>query len=279
PVRAAEDIAMVDLLSGGRFMFGFGRGYQSIEFHGFNVPLDEARERTDEAIEIMRQAWSNKPLTYRGKYWTFENLNVLPKPLQKPHPPLCVAAVSPETVGHYAANGIPFIADSAATFSRCKRAIDEWRRVATEHGHPTENAGLTIQRGLVIAETEAEARAQAAHARDFQKSQKNVNLEGAPIERTGEFAASYTYWKDRYLGKNKEVDTDFMWERMLVAGDPDRVRKNIELLEEMGFRHVLFTLGHAPFTPIEENKRRLELFAKYVMPHFRKKPVAAKGHR
>ena len=269
PLRAAEDAALVDLLSGGRLMYGFGRGYQSIEFHGFDLSLNEARERTDEAIDIMRLAWTQDHFDYDGKYTKVENVNVLPKPVQKPHPPMWTASVSPETVGHYAKKGIPFITDPIATFSRLKKASDEWRRVAAEHGHDVSDTNFGTLRGLIIAETEKEARKIAERARDSQKDDRITNLQSAPIEKTGEFAAGYYYWKDRYLNKNSELTTDFFWDRMWVAGDPDRCIQVVKNIEDMGFKHVLFTLGHAPHVSMEENKRRLKLFAEAVMPHFK----------
>ncbi|MBI3744137.1 MAG: LLM class flavin-dependent oxidoreductase, partial [Chloroflexi bacterium] len=242
-----------------------------IEFQGFNIPLSEARERTDEAIDIMRLAWTKDHFSYKGKWTQFENLNVLPKPIQKPHPPIWTASVSPETIGHYAKKGIPFITDPLATFGRCKRASDEWKRLAAENGHDVSDPNFGTLRGLVIGETHKEAWDIAEKAHMSQRDTNLINLQSAPIEKTGEFAAGYYFWKDRYLGKNQELTTEFFWERMWLAGTPDRIVQTVKNLEEMGFRHILFTLGHAPQVSMEENKRRLKLFAEGVMPHFKKK--------
>ncbi|MCH7553961.1 MAG: LLM class flavin-dependent oxidoreductase [Chloroflexi bacterium] len=275
PLRAAEDAAIVDMLSNGRLLYGFGRGYQSIEFQGFNISLNEARERTDEAIDIMRLAWTQDHFDYDGKFTKVENVTVNPKPLQKPHPPMWTATVTPDTVGHYAKKGIPFITDPLATFGRLKKASDTWREVAAENGFDTTETNFGTLRGLVIAETEKEAWEMAKRARESQKDTNITNLESAPIEKTGEFAAGYYYWKDRYLSKNASLTPEFFWDRMWVAGDPDRCVGIVKNLESMGFKHLLFTLGHPPHTTMEENKRRLKLFADAVMPHFRSK-VAAK---
>ena len=271
PLRAAEDAAMVDQLSGGRLMYGFGRGYQSIEFQGFDLSLEEARERTDEALDILKLAWGDGPFSYNGKYTRVENVNVLPKPIQRPHPPLWTAAVSPQTVAHYAAKGIPFFAEALATFGRCSRAAEEWRKVAAEHGHDPNAGQLGVQRGLILGETLEEAREMAERSLAFQQAPTFINKASAPFERTGEFAASYSFFKDRYLQKNKELDVDAIWDRIWVAGDPERVRACIKNLENMGFKHLMFTVGQAPNVSVEENKRRLRLFAEEVMPHFRSK--------
>ncbi len=275
PLRAAEEAAMVDLLSNGRLMYGFGRGYQSIEFHGFNIALSEARERTDEAIDIMKLAWTKDHFSYEGRWNKVENVNVLPKPVQKPHPPMWTAAVSPETIGHYARKGIPFIVDPLATFGRCRRAAEEWKKLAAENGHDASATNFGALRGLVIAETEKAAWEMALKARDAQKDTNIINLQSAPIEKTGEFAAGYYYWKDRYLGKNQEIGPEFFWERMWLAGDPERITRIVKDFEQMGFKHILFTLGHAPHVDMAENKRRLKLFAEAVMPRFRQPVTAA----
>lgn len=277
PLRAAEEAAEVDLLSGGRLMYGFGRGYQSIEFQGFNIPLSEARERTDEIVDIMKLAWADAPVTYRGKHYTIENVNVYPKPLQKPHPPMWSAAVSPETIRHQAERGMPFITDPIATFGRCQRAADEWRSIAGPKGFDTSNVAFGCQRGLIIGETEQEARAMALRAHEMGKDENIVNLQSAPIEKTGEFAAGYYYWKDRYLGKNQELTVDFFWDRVWIAGDPRRCIERLETLEAMGFKHVIFTLGHYPTVTLEMNKRRLKIFSESVIPHFKRKAQAQPG--
>lgn len=272
PLRAAEEAAQIDVLSNGRMLYGFGRGYQGIEFNGFNVALSEARDRTDEAVDIMRLAWTKDHFSYDGKFTQVDNVNVLPKPIQKPHPPLWTAAVSPETVGHYAKKGIPFIADPIATFGRCKRAVDEWRQVAGEHGFDTADVPFAMLRGLIIAETEKEAFEMAKRAHEQQaETPQDYRLQSAPIEKTGEFAAGYYYWKDRYLGRNQTVGPEFFWDRTWIAGDPERVRRIVKDMEGIGFKHMLFTLGRDK----EDSKRRLKLFAEEVMPHFKARVPAA----
>jgi len=269
PLRAAEDAAMVDLLSGGRLMYGFGRGYQGWEFNGFQRSLEEARERTDEALEILKLAWADGPFSYDGKFFKVEDVEVLPKPLQRPHPPMWTAAVSPETVARYAAMGIPFFTEALATFGRCKRASEEWHKIAAENGHDVSNSQLGVQRGLILAETMKEAREMAERSLSFQQAPTIINKGSAPLERTGEFAASYSFWKDRYLKGNKALDVEMVWDKIWVAGDPDRVRSCVEMFQDMGYKHLMFTLGTPPYVTVEENKRRLKLFAEEVMPHFR----------
>src|SRR5207248_3427176 len=97
PVMVAERIATLDLLSDGRIDVGVGRGLSPLEYEVFGGAIEESRERVDEDLEIMRRCWSEKPTSFEGKYWRFPEIDVVPKPVQRPHPALWTAAVSPET--------------------------------------------------------------------------------------------------------------------------------------------------------------------------------------
>ena len=99
PVLLAEQVATLDLLSGGRVDFGIGKGYRYNEFAGFCVPMEAADARFDECVEVMTRAWtSDAPWSHRGKYWQFEDVAVEPPTAQKPHPPLWMGAGSPASI-------------------------------------------------------------------------------------------------------------------------------------------------------------------------------------
>src|ERR671925_1692847 len=97
PLSLAEQAATADLLSGGRLEFGVGRGSIPTHFHGFGVPLEQNRARFDEALEIIRLAWTTDRFSYDGRFYKAENLSVVPKPLQQPHPPIRVGVHTAES--------------------------------------------------------------------------------------------------------------------------------------------------------------------------------------
>src|SRR5215813_8727395 len=98
PALVAEQVATLDLLSGGRVDFGVGKGYRQAEFDGFCIPPAEATERFDEAMEIIRKAWTTDGrFSHHGKRWHYDNIVVEPEPMQRPHPPLWLAAGSPDS--------------------------------------------------------------------------------------------------------------------------------------------------------------------------------------
>ena len=93
-VRLAEDLATVDLISGGRLMLGVGMGYRDEEFAAFGQTRRERVGRTEEGIDVLRGAWAEGPFSYEGQYYKLRDVDVTPKPLQTPHPPLFLATTS-----------------------------------------------------------------------------------------------------------------------------------------------------------------------------------------
>jgi alkanesulfonate monooxygenase SsuD/methylene tetrahydromethanopterin reductase-like flavin-dependent oxidoreductase (luciferase family) len=102
PLSCAEQAATADVLSGGRLEFGVGRGSIPSQFHGFRIPVSENRARFDEALEIIRLAWTEDRFSYRGTFWEVEELAVVPRPVQQPHPPIRVAVHTAESFAHIA---------------------------------------------------------------------------------------------------------------------------------------------------------------------------------
>src|SRR5262245_13106888 len=106
PLRTASDFALVDILSHGRLDFGVGRAYQPHEFRGLDVPMDRSREMFAEGVDIILRAWTEERIAHRGKFWTIPDpVEVLPKPIQAPHPPVYHATISPESFAVAAERG------------------------------------------------------------------------------------------------------------------------------------------------------------------------------
>src|ERR1700739_1393853 len=95
PIRLAEDIATVDVISGGRFELGVGIGFKREEFSGFGVSSKERGARTDQSLEIVRRALSGETVTFKSDFFDFRNIKVTPEPIQKPHPPIWLGGFSP----------------------------------------------------------------------------------------------------------------------------------------------------------------------------------------
>src|SRR5216117_4617192 len=115
PLSSAEQAATADVLSGGRLEFGVGRGSIPSQFHGFRVPVSENRARFDEALEIIRLAWTRERFSYRGKFWNVEEITVVPRPVQTPHPPIRVAVHSAESFAHIGDKGLSIYSGTTTT--------------------------------------------------------------------------------------------------------------------------------------------------------------------
>src|SRR5262249_26864812 len=115
PLSCAEQAATADVLSGGRLEFGVGRGSIASQFHGFRVPSAENRARFDEALELIRLAWTRERFSYRGRFYYVEELAVVPRPGQRPHPPIRVAVHTAESFAHIGATGLPIYSGTTTT--------------------------------------------------------------------------------------------------------------------------------------------------------------------
>jgi alkanesulfonate monooxygenase SsuD/methylene tetrahydromethanopterin reductase-like flavin-dependent oxidoreductase (luciferase family) len=96
PLELAESYAMVDVVSNGRLDFGIGKGSEPIEYRRFGIRREEAAQRMKEGIEIVRQAWSDEPVNFQGEFFHYDNVPVLPKLVQRPHPPIWVGVTRNE---------------------------------------------------------------------------------------------------------------------------------------------------------------------------------------
>jgi alkanesulfonate monooxygenase SsuD/methylene tetrahydromethanopterin reductase-like flavin-dependent oxidoreductase (luciferase family) len=157
PLRLAEEVALLDMLSGGRVNWGAGRGFDPKEFEAFGVPIEESRARFQEAVEIVLEAWRGERLHFRGRFWSFDDVEVLPKPLQRPHPPVWMAATSPDAIRWAAERGHTILMDPHATDAEIASKRTLYTEQLRAHGHPTEGREIPVARLLAVGETEREA--------------------------------------------------------------------------------------------------------------------------
>jgi alkanesulfonate monooxygenase SsuD/methylene tetrahydromethanopterin reductase-like flavin-dependent oxidoreductase (luciferase family) len=160
PVLLAEQAATVDLLSGGRLDFGVGKGYRAPEFAGFRIAMDEATERFDEAIAVIRKAWTSPGrFSHEGKRWHFDNIVVEPQPLQSPHPPLWLAAGSPDSIRRAAREGYNLLLDQLGSVALTIERVALFRAECQRIGRAYTPAMVGVTRALQIVRDESERRA------------------------------------------------------------------------------------------------------------------------
>jgi alkanesulfonate monooxygenase SsuD/methylene tetrahydromethanopterin reductase-like flavin-dependent oxidoreductase (luciferase family) len=157
PILVAEQAATLDLLSNGRLDFGVGKGYRAYEFSGFCIPPEEATERFDEAMEVIRKAWTSPGrFSYHGKRWRFDNVVVEPSPIQQPHPPFWLGAGSADSIRRAAREGYNLLLDQIAPTDLIIDRVATFRRECERIGRPYDPMMVGVTRGLQIVHNEEE---------------------------------------------------------------------------------------------------------------------------
>ncbi|MBM3224938.1 MAG: LLM class flavin-dependent oxidoreductase [Candidatus Tectomicrobia bacterium] len=156
PIRLAEEAATVDQISRGRLDFGVGRSGFARAYEGYGIPYGESRERFQEALDVILKAWTDDRLTYEGKYFRCENLCVMPRPYQQPHPPIRVAATTPDTFPMIGRMGYPLVTglrgfDIPEVAQNLKRYREAWHAA----GHAG-NGNVYIRIPVYVAATDVQ---------------------------------------------------------------------------------------------------------------------------
>ena len=159
PVQVAEESATLDIISNGRFNLGVGAGYQAREFHGMGVNIEESREIFAEYLDVVRRCWEDGPTTYRGRYVDIEDIWVIPKPIQRPGPPIYIAvSTSPESVDYAAKLGVPIIVGGpTTTLGQTPQVVRLWHERMERYGHPHEHVDPPVSVNIYVAPTMEEA--------------------------------------------------------------------------------------------------------------------------
>ena len=167
PLRLAEEVALLDVLSGGRVNWGAGRGFERSEFKAFGIAGEESAPRFHETVDIVLKAWSNDKLSYQGKYHSYEGVEVLPKPLQQPHPPVWMAASSLSAIEWAAKKGFSILMDPHSSRRDLRQKRRHYSAVLKEAGHDESDRIIPMARLIAIDETAEKARAVARRAAEW----------------------------------------------------------------------------------------------------------------
>src|SRR5690349_23007198 len=157
PLRLAEEVALLDVLSGGRVNWGAGRGFARVEFENFGVPPDESTSRFHEAVEIVLRAWTEERLSFVGNHFRFDAVEVLPKPLQKPRPPVWMAATSESSIDWAAGQGFSILMDPHSAHGDLGRKRRYYAERLGAAGFSIAGRDLPMARLLALGDSEAEA--------------------------------------------------------------------------------------------------------------------------
>jgi alkanesulfonate monooxygenase SsuD/methylene tetrahydromethanopterin reductase-like flavin-dependent oxidoreductase (luciferase family) len=280
PIRLAQDAAMLDHLSRGRLEFGAGTGVSPHEFMRWNVPFEPRREISEEALDIIVKAWTEDSVTYDGEFFQFLEVLTTPKPYQQPHPPIWFAAHSAASFEYAARHNFhvsqnididPVIAEKFAT----------WRQFWKACGHATPMPRTFLTRHVHVAETDQQARDEAAEhlatprmadpafstAAQARLAQAGTGW-GANGRYAGE-AGTPERTELRRVFQERSKSYDFWIDNGLaLVGSPDTVMRKIEEQHALIGHDVLCTQhGFGQMAP-ELVKKSIHLFGEKVIPAF-----------
>ena len=265
PLRTAEEAAVVDLLSKGRVELGVGRGMIAIHFQGFNIPREESRERFEEALTIITRAWTHETVQFNGKYFQVPETAVVPKPVQKPHPPLRIAANSPETALFAGEHGYPvFIASPINTGGKLAEQVGRYRQAFRAAGHDQSKEDVAIAFPVYVADDTAEVRhkVEASFLNYFQAISYQAQL-GARDD-----SPAYAYLHE--IRKRVEAVRWEGIEPMALYGSPATcIRKIAEVHAQCRLDQLICWFNPGGLVPHRDVMTSMRRFALDVMPAVR----------
>jgi alkanesulfonate monooxygenase SsuD/methylene tetrahydromethanopterin reductase-like flavin-dependent oxidoreductase (luciferase family) len=248
PVLLAEQAATLDLLSGGRLDFGVGKGYRHAEFASFCIPQAEADERFDESLALIIKAWtSEQRFSHHSKRWNFEDIIVEPPTAQKPHPPIWMAAGTPESIRRVAQRGAKLLLDQHASMAVSIERFNVYKAEIEKMGRRFDPMDVAVSRAFFVCKN-AEEKTKAIETR-FANQQRLVKADATP---DGKKSTASLLSFDQTLDAAGDS---------ALFGTPDEIAVKLETLRSAGIEHILL---NGPTGSLEN----LRLFARELMPAF-----------
>jgi alkanesulfonate monooxygenase SsuD/methylene tetrahydromethanopterin reductase-like flavin-dependent oxidoreductase (luciferase family) len=242
PLIVAESYAMVDVLSGGRLVLGTGSGYLKHEFAGFGIAPADKRQRFDETLMLVRRLLAGERVNYRGKFHTIEDVALNVRPIQRPTPPIYVAALAREVsyyIGKQGSNLMAVPYATAGTFAEVGALQQEFRRGLAEGGHAAGDDDSIYAFHCYVAETDAQAREHAA--------------------------ASFDLYVETRLYAQRQTYDDVIASGLALFGSAETVARKVTELSRMGIPHIALLMDFG-LMPVERVLRSMHAFAAEVMP-------------
>jgi alkanesulfonate monooxygenase SsuD/methylene tetrahydromethanopterin reductase-like flavin-dependent oxidoreductase (luciferase family) len=263
PARVAERVSTLDLLSHGRVELGVGEGSSVTELHPFDRRFREKRAVWEDAMRCLLPMFWEEGWEYHGEYFDFPLRNVIPKPYQRPHPPLWVACSQLETIEMAGRRGIGALGFQFVSADAAKAWVSAYYRAFLHELEPlgpyATNPNIAVVSQFMCAETDDEARARADGSTFFQFALRFYNEHGPVEPGTVSLWDEYQEWKEGPAGQKAQHGG--------LIGSPDTIRAKLHKFAESGVDQVIL-LNQAGRNRHEHICEALELFAEHVMPEF-----------
>ncbi len=261
PVRLAEEIAVLDVLSNGRAVVGVGMGYRREEFVGYGVPFEARSGRWREMLEILPSLLSGDTVSHAGEHFAFDDAMIRPAPVQRPHPPLWIGTTGEQGIRRAAQRGHTVYLGNAAPEAMLARRIG-WYLDERERAAPPTKLEVPLMREMYVAPRRAQAYAEVGPSLEFAYKNDLLGLGwSVPVVDAAGVEGKTTDPGHPAL----ELET-LVAERCIV-GSPDDCVARIQDYARLGATELLFRVHH-PHLGQSAVLRSLQLFAAEVMPAF-----------
>ena len=266
PLRTAEEAATLDHICEGRFEFGVGRSGLPGSYEGYNLPYAESRDRFYECLDIILKAWTNERFSYAGKFFSYHDVCLVPKPSQVPHPPVRIAATTSDTFPVVGRMGFPiFIGLRGLGVSQVAEQVESYKLAWEESGRK-DPVDISLRVPVYVAETKEKALSEAEESfmRQFRRLGDQLSRSAA---RPGADPREERAERARQLAS-------LTWDQVIVekvaVGTPEMVVERLtEMKEKLRLSGVVAELNAGELLPPENIARSLRLFCEKVIPAFR----------
>jgi alkanesulfonate monooxygenase SsuD/methylene tetrahydromethanopterin reductase-like flavin-dependent oxidoreductase (luciferase family) len=256
PLHTAEDLALIDVLSNGRFDLGFGKGYDPLEFETYGVAFEERDSRWQEALDIVLDVWRDGRIQHNGEHWTIPETELYPKPVQRPHPPVFLMVTRSDDSVLFAAKRLfPVIFGQGPDWDDARRKVELYRTTAIEAGHDP----AAIDKVMSLF-----GQLKQVHVSDSQQQARDEYEKGLMWY----FATSANRGMFGFNREPQPYDY-YLHHRSVMLGTPEAVADQIgEYREYTGISNIIcwFNCGGQPHDQVQ---RSMKLFAAKVMPRFK----------
>ena len=273
PVRMAEEASTLDNISRGRLDLGIGRSSFPTSYEGYNLPYGESRERFHEYLNVMRLAWTRERFSYEGRFYTFEDVCLIPKPYQKPHPPLRVAVTSRDNFPAIGRLGLPiFVGLRSMVLSDLAYAVKTYRDAWQEAGHPGQG-DVVLRVPVYVAEDMENARSQPEESTMHSYSRiRRAYIKSTPTVGSIHGDQDQADRAERLERAERLVDItyeDILRDR-LAYGTPEMVARRLrEMRDELDLTGVIIETNVGGRIPADLVANSIRLFGEEVIPALR----------
>lgn len=268
PIRIAEQIALLDVMCGGRCLFGFGRGAARVEYEGFRIPMDEARPRFKEGLEVIQAALSNPSFEYDGQFFKIPRTSIRPAPISQPQRRFYGSANSPESAKLIASSGLGLLIVMHNEWEKAAHEVYDFHAYAREAGHAPRPPVILTNISCANTHAEADERAKEWLGRKWDSVDNHYKFSDGGLSSVKGYEAysrigrTYAKMNDQSY-RNRMTDT---YVRIQIVGTPDDCIDQVAKLRALtGLDHLVCEFGYGGL-PHHEAEMNMRLFADKVRP-------------